>query len=150
MSEVRRPLPSDEVLAEIAARHRITVKALKLEWEYASPYRPYKDIEAAAAAAYRSRKGIENMSKMFAENHMKRLKALSEQYGLGVMEIVAEKREGDWPDEESAAAHLAARRCKHPIEVIAKEQAEGDWPTFGAAARHLRKQRRPWWLRWLP
>lgn len=114
MSDHRRPLPPDDVLAEIAARHRVTVQALILEWEYPSPYRPYQNIEEAAAGAYRTRKGIEAVATRYAESHMEKLRRLAQDHGVTVQQIIAERRIGDWPDDESAARHLARQRAERP------------------------------------
>ncbi len=128
MSEPRIPIPSDEVLAEVAARHRVTVKDLRFELEYPSSslisWGQWSDLEGAAAAVYEKNKAIEHVAKMQADAHMKRLYVLADEYGVPWSAIVREMRNGDWPDEESAARALRDRF------------------SYGRA-------RVPWWIRWL-
>lgn len=110
-----RPLPTGESLADVALRHRVTVKDVLQEWQYGRDYfapgmpRPMT-LDEAGAMAYKSRKGIEALAKHNAEHHMKMLHGLAATYRVNWYAIVREKHEGDWPDHESAARHLAAQR----------------------------------------
>jgi len=128
MGEARIPMPSDEVLREVAARHRVTVRDLRSELECPStPFsneERWSDLDGAAATVYRRNKAIRSVAERWATSHMKHLEALSNQYGVPWQAIVREVREGDWPDEESAARALRDRL------------APG-------------RERVPWWLRWL-
>lgn len=126
-----RPLPcSPERLAEVAREYRVTVQQLKDAWSNPSwlgddTQNLPPTIEVAALNAYRERKAIEGVVHDMAVRKHERVQALSREFGVSVNAIWREKRDGDWPDDRSAAEALRARK-------------------------EARRAARPWWLRWWP
>lgn len=106
------PCPfTDQELSEVAVRHRVTVKDLRFRWAYPEHgVKVYASLDDAGAAAYRSRKGLEETSRRWAESYVKRQNALAAEFGLSVTQIREEVERGDWPDDRSAAEHLARSR----------------------------------------
>ncbi len=117
-------LPPAEVLAEVAARHRIRVADLRDELEHpCSVWGGWSDVEGAARTVRERDRAIRSVAEAWAGRHMRELHALAARYGVPWTAIVREAREGEWPDQESAARHL--RDCVAP-----------GWA------------RVPWWRRW--
>lgn len=122
-----RPLPcSPERLADVAREYRVTASDVEMQWCFGDFRSDLPaTIEEAAQKAYDCRKRIEAVAEGLAQGRMLAARKLEKEYGFSLEAIWREKRDGDWPNDRSAAEALRARK-------------------------EARRAARPWWLRWWP
>lgn len=108
-----RPQPDAVLLAEVAERHRVTEEQVLREWHYGRYGGHYPlTLEEAAEWAYRSRSGLQRLAREQSRQSTARIQEIADRYGLSFMDIVRERRDGDWPDHERAARALVERRTR--------------------------------------
>ncbi|AWT34511.1 hypothetical protein DM785_02335 [Deinococcus actinosclerus] len=111
MTELPFPYPTAEEIEAAARRHRVRVSGLEVELLAWGLYRtPPASLDEAGERAYAARQSTERFARDWAERHMWYLDRLAREHGVSVQAIIDERRDGDHPDERSAAQALAARR----------------------------------------
>ncbi|WP_155300981.1 hypothetical protein [Deinococcus kurensis] len=105
------PYPTQAEIEDAARRHRVRVSGLEVELRAWGLHRtPPASLDEAGERAYAARQSTERAARLWAEQHMRHLDRLAREHGVSVQAIIDERRDGDHPDERSAAQALAARR----------------------------------------
>lgn len=111
MSGLPFPYPTQAEIEDAARRHRVRVTSVEVELRaWGIHGTPPATLEEAGERAYAARKSTERAARRWADQHMQYLDRLAREHGVSVQAIITERRDGDHPDERSAAQALAARR----------------------------------------